>query len=152
MGNRAESIRYPLRIQNRGNLNQSKISKSARARPVFYSMMEPLYKGEANGILCWKLDRLARNPVDGGSIIWAMKQHGVMVITPFQTYGQSEDNVVWMYLEFGMPQKYVDDLSRNVKRGLWSDVKMGTSYRYPFYPKRARIRIDTIPNIMPRKS
>ena len=50
--------------------------KSAKApgRPVFNSRMERLYRGEADGILCWKLDRLARNPVDGGAIIWAMKE------------------------------------------------------------------------------
>ncbi|MFA6554123.1 MAG: recombinase family protein [Candidatus Paceibacterota bacterium] len=102
-------------------------AKSAKApgRPVFNSLMERLYRGEADGILCWKLDRLARNPVDGGAIIWAMKEHGVKIITPLQTYGQSEDNVVWMYLEFGMAQKYVDDLSRTVKRGLRAKAESG---------------------------
>ncbi len=47
------------------------------------------------------------------------------IITPFQTYGQSEDNVVWMYLEFGMAQKYVDDLSKTVKRGLRAKAESG---------------------------
>ncbi len=100
-------------------------STKAPGRPVFNSLMERLYRGEADGILCWKLDRLARNPVDGGAIIWAMKEHGVKIITPFQTYSQSEDNVVWMYLEFGMAQKYVDDLSKNVKRGLRAKAESG---------------------------
>lgn len=102
-------------------------AKSAKApgRPVFNAMMQRLYRGEADGILCWKLDRLARNPVDGGAIIWAMKEHQVKIVTPFQTYGQSEDNVVWMYLEFGMAQKYVDDLSKTVKRGLRAKAESG---------------------------
>jgi hypothetical protein len=30
-----------------------------------------------------------------------------------------------MYLEFGMAQKYVDDLSKNVKRGLRPELKAG---------------------------
>jgi hypothetical protein len=47
------------------------------------------------------------------------------IFTPFQTYGQSEDNVVWMYLEFGMGQKYVDDLSKTVKRGLRAKAESG---------------------------
>lgn len=102
-------------------------AKSAKApgRPVFNSLMERLYRSEADGILCWKLDRLARNPVDGGAIIWAMKEHDVKIVTPFQSYSQADDNVVWMYLEFGMAQKYVDDLSRNVKRGLHAKAESG---------------------------
>lgn len=110
-------------------------AKSAKApgRPVFNSMMQRLYRGEADGVLCWKLDRLARNPVDGGAIIWAMKEHDVRIVTPFQTYGQSEDNVVWTYLEFGMAQKYVDDLSKNVRRGLRAKAESG------WYPGAAPI-------------
>src|SRR6266581_6510905 len=59
-------------------------SKSAKdpGRPVFNQMMQRLYRGEAAGLICWKLDRLARNPVDGGSIIWAIKQNGIKVFTP----------------------------------------------------------------------
>jgi DNA invertase Pin-like site-specific DNA recombinase len=106
-------------------LTEAKSAKAPGVRPVFNSMMTRLFRGEADGILCWKLDRLARNPVDGGSIIWAMKQHGLIIVTPLQTFSQAEDNVVWMYLEFGMAQKYVDDLSRNVKRGLKTKAEMG---------------------------
>jgi site-specific DNA recombinase len=107
-----------------GILTEAKSAK-APGRPVFNSLMERLYRGEADGVLCWKLDRLARNPVDGGAIIWAMKEREMKIITPFQTYGQAEDNVVWMYLEFGMAQKYVDDLSKNVRRGLRAKAESG---------------------------
>src|ERR1700686_901941 len=66
-------------------LNESKSAKDP-GRPVFNQMMQRLYRGEAAEIICWKLDRLARNPVDGGSIIWAIKQHAIRVMTPAQNY------------------------------------------------------------------
>lgn len=102
-------------------------SKSAKdpGRPVFNRMMQRLYKGEAEGVVCWKLDRLARNPVDGGSVIWGVKEHNVKVITPAQTFTRESDNIILMYIEFGMAQKYVDDLSKNVKRGIKTKVENG---------------------------
>src|SRR3989344_1751679 len=39
-------------------------------RPVFNEMMLRMEKGEASGILAWHPDRLARNSVDGGKIIY----------------------------------------------------------------------------------
>ncbi len=102
-------------------------AKSAKApgRPVFNDMMERVDRGEIRGILCWKLDRLARNPVDGGRIIWAIKQHGLVIQTPHQTFSQAEDNMILMYIEFGMAHKYVEDLSRNTTRGLEKKAKLG---------------------------
>lgn len=105
-------------------LNEAKSAKEP-GRPVFNQMIQRLYRGEAAGILCWKLDRLARNPVDGGSIIWAIKQQGIKVLTPVQSYAREDDNLILMYIEFGMAQKYVDDLSKNVKRGLKTKSENG---------------------------
>jgi site-specific DNA recombinase len=102
-------------------------SKSAKepGRPVFNQMMQRLYRGQVAGIICWKLDRLARNPVDGGSVIWAIKQNGVKIVTPAQSYAREDDNILLMYIEFGMAQKYIDDLSKNVKRGLKTKIQNG---------------------------
>jgi DNA invertase Pin-like site-specific DNA recombinase len=112
-------LKLPIEI-----LSESQSAKEP-GRPVFNQMMQRLYRGEAAGIICWKLDRLARNPVDGGSIIWAIKQHGIKVITPAQSYAREDDNIILMYIEFGMAQKYVDDLSKNVKRGLKTKIENG---------------------------
>ena len=102
-------------------------AKSAKepGRPVFNQMMQRLYRGEAAGVICWKLDRLARNPVDGGAVIWAIKQHRIRIITPAQSYAHEDDNIILMYIEFGMAQKYVDDLSRNVRRGMKAKAEKG---------------------------
>lgn len=119
-----EQIATKLNVPVTEILTESKSAKDP-GRPVFNQMMQRLYRGEAAGIICWKLDRLARNPVDGGSIIWAIKQHGIKVITPAQSYAREDDNIILMYIEFGMAQKYVDDLSKNVKRGLKTKIENG---------------------------
>jgi DNA invertase Pin-like site-specific DNA recombinase len=119
-----EQIAAKLNLPVSEILTESKSAKEP-GRPVFNAMMQRLYRGEAAGIICWKLDRLARNPVDGGSIIWAIKQHGIKVVTPAQSYAHQDDNIILMYIEFGMAQKYVDDLSKNVKRGLKTKIENG---------------------------
>ncbi|MEI7741486.1 MAG: recombinase family protein [bacterium] len=101
------------------------MSAKEPGRPVFNELMLRVGTGEIAGILCWKLDRLARNPIDGGSIIWAIKQKGVHIVTPSQTYAQADDNVILMYVEFGMAQKYIDDLGKNVKRGNRAKLQLG---------------------------
>ena len=119
-----EHIAAKLNLAVTEILTESKSAKEP-GRPRFNQMMQRLYRGEATGIICWKLDRLARNPVDGGSIIWAIKQNGIRVMTPAQSYAREDDNVILMYIEFGMAQKYVDDLSKNVKRGMKTKLENG---------------------------
>lgn len=68
-------------------------AKSAKmpGRPIFNEMIRRIQLGKAQGIICWKIDRLARNPVDGGQISWLLQQ-GVI-----QTHGRSflpADNVL----------------------------------------------------------
>jgi hypothetical protein len=46
-------------------------------------------------------------------------------LTPAQSYAREDDNIILMYIEFGMAQKYVDDLSKNVKRGLKTKIENG---------------------------
>jgi len=112
-------------------------AKSAKApgRPVFGALLDRIRRGEAQGVLCWKLDRLARNPIDGGAIIWALTEGQLEIVTPTQTFRQDDDNTILLYIEFGMAQKYVTDLSRNVKRGNRAKLERGIwpNYAPPGY-------------------
>lgn len=112
------------------DLNVVKIYEEAKSasklgRPKFAEMMQDIMDGKIDGILCWKLDRLARNPIDGGQVIWALKEQNLVIQTPTQLYSAEKENQIMLYLEFGMAQRYTDDLSKNVKRGNWKKINMG---------------------------
>ncbi len=102
-------------------------SKSAKApgRKVFNEMIKRLYQKEACGVICWKLDRLSRNPIDGGQISWMLQQG---ILQHIQTSDRSyypEDNVLLMNVEFGMANQFLRDLSKNTKRGMKAKVEKG---------------------------
>jgi len=102
-----------------------KRSAKMPGRPIFGDMMARIQKGEAQGIICWKIDRLARNPVDGGQIQWLLQQG---VIKHIQTHGRSHypnDNVLMMSVELGMANEYIRQLSANTARGLRQKARQG---------------------------
>lgn len=100
-------------------------SAKSPGRPVFNKMMADLHAGKADGVLCWKLDRLARNPVDGGTINWMLQQAVIRHIRTINKDYFPTDNVLMMSLEFGMANQFVIDLSANTKRGQRSKVQDG---------------------------
>ncbi len=97
-------------------------SRSAKApgRPEFTRMIDRLSRGEADGIICWKLNRLARNPVDGGTISWMLQQGVIKHIWTYEKSYYPSDNVLLMAVELGLANQYVRDLSTDTKRGIHS--------------------------------
>lgn len=100
-------------------------SKSAKApgRPLFNQMCELLEAGKAQNIICWQLNRLARNPIDGGRIIWLVQNYGIKIITPTKTYGP--DDSMMMHIEFMMSNQFITDLRKNTMRGLNDKIRVG---------------------------
>ena len=102
-------------------------SQSAKkpGRPKFNDMLNYIHEGKADAILCWKLNRLARNPVDGGTISWLLQQGTVQNIQTFSGSFKPSDNVIMMQVEFGMANQYVKELSVDTKRGQRQKAERG---------------------------
>lgn len=114
--------REMLEVAKRDNLSVVKILKEKQSakdigRPVFNEMVKLLQSGKADGILSWKLDRLARNFIDGGAIIDMLQKGVIQRIKTYDRVCLPSDNVLMLAVEFGMANQYVRDLSVNVKRG-----------------------------------
>ena len=119
-----KKLAQELNIEIVDIISESKSAK-AQGREQFNRMLQRIKGGEARGILCWKLNRLARNPWDGAEIIGNLQQG---IIQHIQTYGREykpTDNVIMMYVEFGMSNQYVNDLSVDVKRGMRKKAERG---------------------------
>jgi site-specific DNA recombinase len=117
-------------------------SKSAKepGRPVFNDMLTRIAAGEAEAILCWKIDRLTRNPVDGGQIQWLLQKGMIKSIRTFERSYSPSDNVLLMSIEQAMATQYLRDLSENVKRGNRTKLERGEWPSYaPFGYKNDRV-------------
>ena len=103
-----------------------KQSAKIPGRPIFNEMIKRIEKGEAQGILAWHPDRLARNSVDGGKIIYLL-DCGRIATLKFPTFWfePTPQGKFMLNIAFGQSKYYVDSLSENTKRGLRQKVKRG---------------------------
>jgi DNA invertase Pin-like site-specific DNA recombinase len=53
---------------------ESHSAKNPNSRPVFDEVLSRIENGEADGILCWNINRLSRNPIDSGRLSWLLQR------------------------------------------------------------------------------
>lgn len=107
----------------RDDLHVVEVYEEARSaktpgRALFGEMLERVERGEANCIIAWAPDRLARNSIDGGRIVYLLDR-GVLRDLRFATYTfeNNSQGKFMLSIMFGQSKYYSDALSDNVKRG-----------------------------------
>jgi len=103
-------------------------SKSAHkpGREIFNNMLARIESGEANAILTWHPNRLCRNALDAGQLLYLMDEDKLVEIrTPSRTYRNTPEDKFMLTLEFGISKKDSDDKSIVVERGLEKKARDG---------------------------
>src|SRR3989304_7804066 len=99
-------------------VTESKTAKEP-GREKFADVLKRIERGEANAILSWHPDRLARNSIDGGKVIYFLDT-GKLLDLKFPTFwfDNTPQGKFMLSIAFGQSKYYVDNLSENVKRGI----------------------------------
>ena len=103
-------------------------SKTAKepGREIFNDMIASIEDGMAQGIIAWHPDRLARNSIDGGRIIYLV-DIGKITALKFPTFwfDPTPQGKFMLSIAFGQSKYYVDNLSENIKRGFRQKLRNG---------------------------
>ena len=95
-------------------------------REKFAEVLKRIEKGEAQGIVSWHPDRLARNSIDGGRVIYLLDTGKLLDLKfPSFWFESTPQGKFMLSIAFGQSKYYVDNLSENVRRGMRHKVRLG---------------------------
>ncbi len=118
-------------------------------RKQFEILLKRIEKGEAQGIVSWHPDRLARNSVDGGKIIYLLDTGKLLDLKfPSFWFESTPQGKFMLNIAFGQSKYYVDSLSENVRRGMKHKIRIGiwpmkAPYGYKNDTSNKTIQIDS---------
>lgn len=95
-------------------------------RTEFNRMIEEIdRRSDIKGIICWKLNRLFRNPEDEGKIRQRLSDGRIEeIITPTKTYLEADSDFL-MAVEGAQAQRFIKDLREDTARGVKSKLDRG---------------------------
>ncbi len=121
-------LREYARRENLEILEEFTESKSAKkpGREKFAELMEKIENNDGVGILAWHPDRLARNSVDGGKIIYLVDTKKIVSLKfPTFWFEPTPQGLFMLQVAFGQSKYYTDNLSENINRGFRQKIRRG---------------------------
>ncbi len=123
--NRLKELAGSLNLSVKKIYTEAKSAKKPNNRRVFDEIIERIENGEADGILCWQINRLSRNPIDSGKLSWLLQQGILKSIQTIDRQYLPDDNVLLFNVESGMANQFIIDLRKNTKRGIDGKLERG---------------------------
>jgi len=122
------ALREYARRENLEILSEFTEAKSAKkpGREKFNEMVVLIEQMDGVGILAWHPDRLARNSVDGGKVIYLVDT-GKVVSLRFPTFWfePTPQGLFMLQVAFGQSKYYSDNLVENINRGFRQKLRRG---------------------------
>lgn len=91
-------------------------------RPDFQRMLKDSEKGVFKVVLCWKMDRFARNRYDSAMYKYRLKKNGVRLLYAMESIPEGPEGIILESVMEGYAEYYSENLSQNVKRGLYDSA------------------------------
>ena len=107
-------------------------SAKSPGRPIFNELLDSVEQGKVAGVVVWNVDRLSRNSVDTGRLIYLFDIGKLQeIITPSQVFRNTPNDKFLLSLLCSQAKLENDNKGLNVKRGLKAKVDRG------IYPAQA---------------
>src|SRR3989339_726849 len=137
------------KLEIAASLCEAKTAKEP-GRMKFGEMLSLIESGKADGILSWHPDRLARNPIDGGRIIYMVDTGKIKSLKfPSFWFEDTPQGKFMLNIAFGQSKYFIDNLSENIKRGLRQKLRRG---EWPSYAPVGYINDPVSRNIIQDKT
>ncbi|MBQ8135758.1 MAG: recombinase family protein [Clostridia bacterium] len=91
--------------------------KSTDKRVQFQQIMRDSEKGIFDAVICWKIDRFARNRYDSAMNKYKLKRSGVRFFYAKESIPDGPEGIILESVMEGYAEYYSENLSQNVQRG-----------------------------------
>src|SRR3989344_9288756 len=136
------------------NIKEEAHSAKSPGRPVFNNLLNEIERGTAQGVVVWNVDRLSRNSVDTGRLVYLFDIGKLQeVVTPSQTFHNTPNDKFLLSLLCSTAKLDNDNKGINVKRGLKAKAERGifpcqapTGYVNNKYAERGNKTVEIAPD------
>lgn len=105
---------------------EEKSARKPHRRDEFNRLVELIKEGVYDTIFCWNINRLSRNPLEGGIIQQLIVERKLRnIITPSDVVDSESCNEIIMGFLFGYSSQTSREISQNTRRGIREKIRNG---------------------------